>query len=75
MNTPKFIEMAHTVATMDPSNILIAGVGGIGCSWAHQAHQKCLGSAHLVLIDADDSSFKTGEEVHTYFASDMLWTA
>ena len=56
--------MAHTVATMDPSNILIAGVGGIGCSWAHQAHQKCLGSAHLVLIDADDSSFQTGEEVH-----------
>ena len=56
--------MAHTVATMDPSNILIAGVGGIGCSWAHQAHQKCLGSAHLVLIDADDSSFQTGDEVH-----------
>ena len=52
------------MAFMDPSNILVAGVGGIGCAWAHQAHQKCLGSAHLVLIDADDASFQTGEDVH-----------
>ena len=58
------MEMPRSVAFMDPSNILIAGVGGIGCAWAHQAHQKCLGSAHLVLIDADDASFQTGEDVH-----------
>ncbi|DAC70776.1 MAG TPA: hypothetical protein D7I13_00315 [Candidatus Poseidoniales archaeon] len=58
------MEMPRLVAFMDPSNILIAGVGGIGCAWAHQAHQKCLGSAHLVLIDADDTSFQTGEDVH-----------
>ena len=58
------MEMPRSVAIMDPSNILIAGVGGIGCAWAHQAHQKCLGSAHLVLIDADDASFQTGEDVH-----------
>ena len=58
------MEMPRSVAFMDPSNILIAGVGGIGCAWAHQAYQKCLGSAHLVLIDADDASFQTGEDVH-----------
>ena len=56
--------MQRTVAAMDPSNILVAGVGGIGCSWAKQAHEKCRGSAHLVLIDADDASFTTGEDVH-----------
>ena len=49
---------------MDSSNILVAGVGGIGCSWARQAHTKCSGSAHLVLIDADDASFTTGDDVH-----------
>ena len=58
------MEMPRTVGDMDPSTILVAGVGGIGCAWAHRAHQKCQGSAHLVLIDADDSSFKTGEDVH-----------
>lgn len=62
--TPKFIEMPRTVALMDPSTILVAGVGGIGCSWAQQAHAKCHGGAHLVLIDADDASFKTGEDIH-----------
>ena len=58
------MEMQHSVDAMDSSNILVAGVGGIGCSWAKQAHVKCRGSAHLVLIDADDSSFTTGEDVH-----------
>jgi len=50
--------------SMDPSNILIAGVGGIGCSWAHQAYERCGMGAHLALIDADDSSFKTGDTIH-----------
>ena len=53
-----------TVEVMDPSTILVAGVGGIGCSWAQQAHAKCHGGAHLVLIDADESSFKTGDDIH-----------
>ena len=56
--------MQRTVAAMDSSNILVAGVGGIGCSWAKQAYGKCHGSAHLVLIDADDESFTTGDDVH-----------
>ena len=56
--------MPRTVAVMDPSNILVAGVGGIGCAWAQQAHEKCRGGAHLVLIDADEASFKIGEDIH-----------
>ena len=58
------MEMPRTVAGMDPSTILIAGVGDIGCAWAQKAHLRCEGSAHLVLIDADDASFKTGEDIH-----------
>ena len=49
---------------MDASNILIAGVGGIGCAWAHQAHQRVQQHAHLALVDADDASFHTGENIH-----------
>jgi cell division protein FtsZ len=49
---------------MDPSSILIAGVGGIGCAWAHRAHQRCQQSAHLALIDADEASFQVGENIH-----------
>ncbi|MBL6806472.1 MAG: hypothetical protein ISQ54_03290 [Candidatus Poseidonia sp.] len=56
--------MPPSVGGMDPSNILIAGVGGIGCSWAHQAYLRCGMGAHLALVDADDSSFKTGENIH-----------
>ena len=59
------MEMPRTVAGMDASNILIAGVGGIGCAWAHQAHQRAQHHAHLVLIDADDTSFQSGENIHT----------
>ena len=62
--TPKFIEMPRSVSAMDASNILIAGVGGIGCAWAHQAHQRVQQHAHLALVDADDASFHTGENIH-----------
>jgi len=58
------MEMPCTVDGMDPSSILIAGVGGIGCAWAYNAHQRCQQSAHLALIDADDESFHTGENIH-----------
>jgi cell division protein FtsZ len=58
------METPPTVAGMDPSSILIAGVGGIGCAWAHRAHQRCQDSAHLALIDADESSFHTGQNTH-----------
>lgn len=49
---------------MDPSTILIAGVGGLGCAWAKQAHEKSGKGVHLALIDADELSFTDGPGVH-----------
>ena len=49
---------------MDPSTILIAGVGGLGCAWAKQAHEKSGKGVHLALIDADELSFMDGPGVH-----------
>ena len=49
---------------MDPSTILIAGVGGLGCAWAKQAHEKSGRGVHLALIDADELSFTQGDGVH-----------
>jgi len=62
--TPKFFENHRTTSTMDPATILIAGVGGLGCAWAKQAHEKSGGGVHLALIDADERSFATGEGIH-----------
>tara|TARA_B100000003_G_C10932876_1_gene371968 strand:- start:1959 stop:2888 length:930 start_codon:yes stop_codon:yes gene_type:complete len=42
---------------MDGAQILIAGVGGLGCSWAKRAHIVCGNNVDLVLIDADEASF------------------
>ena len=41
---------------MDEGAILVAGVGGIGCTWAERAHTKCSELADLLLIDADEAS-------------------
>ena len=42
---------------MDDAQILIAGIGGLGCSWAKRAHIKSASGVDLVLIDADETSF------------------
>ncbi|MBB70062.1 MAG: hypothetical protein CMB28_03035 [Euryarchaeota archaeon] len=42
---------------MDGAQILIAGVGGLGSSWAKRAHSRTGHGIDLVLIDADESSF------------------
>jgi len=44
--------------------ILIAGVGGLGCTWADAAHSECDGLADLLLIDADESSFRGSGQAH-----------
>lgn len=46
---------------MDGAQILIAGVGGLGCAWAKKAHQRAGASIDLVLIDADESSFNDSD--------------
>ena len=49
---------------MEASNILIAGVGGVGCAWAHRAFNHCGQDAILALIDAEDLSHYKGENIH-----------
>ncbi len=44
---------------MDGAQILIAGVGGIGCAWAKRAHLRTGHGIDLVLIDSDESSFSS----------------
>ena len=41
---------------MDGAQILIAGIGGLGGSWAQRAHSKTGHDIDLVLIDADETS-------------------
>ncbi len=49
---------------MDDSALLIAGVGGLGCSWATRAHKNCLNYADLVLIDAEKNSLLEESSAH-----------
>ena len=37
---------------MESSQILIAGIGGLGCTWASRAHARG-GGASLLMIDAE----------------------
>ena len=39
---------------MESSQILIVGIGGLGCTWASRAHARG-GGASLLMIDADES--------------------
>ena len=50
----KFIDVQLHGWLMESSQILIAGVGGIGCSWAKGAWSRCDSEADILLIDADD---------------------
>ena len=54
----------HEGCRMDEGAILIAGVGGIGCTWAERAHSQCSELADLLLIDADESSFAGTAAAH-----------
>ena len=54
----------HEGGRMDEGAILIAGVGGIGCTWAERAHSKCSELADLLLIDADEASFAGTAAAH-----------
>ncbi len=41
---------------MESSQILITGIGGLGCSWAKGAWSRCDSEADILLIDADEDS-------------------
>ncbi len=49
---------------MDAEQILIAGVGGLGCAWAKGAQSRCSSDAGVLLIDADDVSFEGADGAH-----------
>ena len=49
---------------MDAEQILIVGVGGLGCAWAKGAQSRCSSDAGVLLIDADDVSFEGAEGAH-----------
>ena len=49
---------------MHEGAILIAGVGGLGCAWAVAAHQQCPDLSDLLLIDADETSFRGSGQAH-----------
>ncbi len=60
----KFIEHQYYHSSMESSQILIAGVGGLGCSWAKGAWSRCDSEADILLIDADDESFSSIQQGH-----------
>ena len=43
---------------MEEGELLIAGVGNLGCTWAKAAHKRVSEWADLTLIDADDKSME-----------------
>ena len=49
---------------MHEGAILICGVGGLGCIWADAAHRNCVDLADLLLIDADEESFRGSPQAH-----------
>ncbi|MEO2242716.1 MAG: hypothetical protein ABGX49_03525, partial [Candidatus Poseidoniia archaeon] len=49
---------------MHEGAILICGVGGLGCIWADSAHRTCPDLADLLLIDADEASFRGSGQAH-----------
>ena len=42
---------------MEGAQILIAGIGGVGCAWAQRAHLRAGQGIDLVLVDSDETSF------------------
>ncbi|MDP6907169.1 MAG: hypothetical protein QF440_07125 [Candidatus Thalassarchaeaceae archaeon] len=55
---------------MEEGDLLIAGVGGLGCAWAKAAHTRCSEFVDLALIDADESSLNDTIHAHTMILGD-----
>ena len=49
---------------MDGAQLLIAGIGGLGSSWALKAHERAGNDVDLVLVDADENSFSNDVQAH-----------
>ena len=55
---------------VEEGELLIAGVGGLGCTWAKAAHQRCANFVDLALIDADESSMENASHAHALLLGD-----
>ena len=68
---PIMIEQFYTLTPyprfVNEGEVLIAGVGGLGCIWALEAHSRCSELAELLLIDADESSFEGAHEANCLY--------
>ena len=68
---PVLIEQFYTPTPysrfVNAGEVLIAGVGGLGCIWAIEAHSRCSELSELLLIDADESSFEGANEANCLY--------
>ena len=68
---PVMIEQFYTPTPysrfVNDGEVLIAGVGGLGCIWAIEAHSRCSELSELLLIDADESSFEGANEANCLY--------
>ncbi len=55
---------------MEEGELLIVGIGGLGCTWAKAAHQRCASFVDLALIDADESSMEGAHHAHALMLGD-----
>lgn len=51
---------------MEPSSLLVAGVGGLGCRWARQAAHRCGDHVDLLLVDAEAEGLATERAAHRF---------
>tara|TARA_B100000575_G_scaffold64406_1_gene49389 strand:- start:32384 stop:33331 length:948 start_codon:yes stop_codon:yes gene_type:complete len=63
----QFYTPTPTSELMQDGEVLVVGVGGMGCMWAVEAHSRCPELAELLLIDADDSSFEGANKANCLF--------
>lgn len=60
----------HYRGVVEEGKLLIVGVGGLGCTWAKAAHQRCADFVDLALIDADESSMENTRHAHALLLGD-----
>tara|TARA_B100000927_G_scaffold289695_1_gene286808 strand:+ start:412 stop:1359 length:948 start_codon:yes stop_codon:yes gene_type:complete len=63
----QFYTPTPTSEPVQDGEVLVVGVGGMGCMWAVEAHSRCPDLAELLLIDADDSSFEGANKANCLF--------
>ena len=65
--TKQFYTPAPYSRLVRDGEVLVVGVGGLGCLWALEAHSGCPDLAELLLVDADESSFEGASYANCLF--------